>query len=548
MATKKQTSKKILSFLLAVVMLVGIAQIPMFANINAEAATEYKVGDIVEFGSYPQSRVTDARIATKLNGLEKTWVSYGYYSGDGRFGESTVKGDWMEYADVEYNGEKYRAVYFSYYRPAQTIWGLTDEAIHYQEKNGYYYNTIYWFKYEPIKWRVIDPVSGLVLSELAIDSQPYQNTIYSSKGVFYSDPDCTNFASDYATSAIRNWLKDEFYNTAFTEIEKDEINETVCENVGVDSTVDKLFLLSVNEFNTYNLKGIACKATDYAKSQGISVENNECSWFLRTIDFDYNDLSAIIVFDGAAYSDEYALSHPVFVTDDGIRPAMVLDSVKHKHSYTSKVTTEPTCTKTGVKTFTCLCGDKYTESIPVIDHSYNKTTITKNPTCVETGIKTFSCVCGKFYTKTLPVVEHKAGNWTVTVEPTLEAEGKKVKKCTVCKDILEEDVVPKLSPADFISVSVDNVAMNYKSTMALNAKFGKLDGVDYTVKYESSNADIVAVDEEGNLTANERGTATITCTITDEFGNTEKDTCTVEVTFAWWQWIIYILLLGFIWY
>lgn len=503
--------RKIVKFVSVILLLIITVSPTVMLDFGIDAdAIQYKKGDIIEFGSYPQSRVTDPKIATKLNGLEKTWISYGYYSGDGRFGETIVKGDWMEYADVEYNGEKYRAVYFSYYRPVQTMWGLTDEAIHYQEKNGYYYNTIYWFKYEPIKWRVIDPVSGLVLSELAIDSQPYQNTIYSSKGVHYSDPDCKNLASDYATSAIRNWLKDEFYNIAFTEKEKAEINETVCKNVGTDSTVDKLFLLSVDEFNKYNLKGIECKATDYAKSQGINVENNKCSWFLRTIDFDYNDLSAIIVFDGAAYSDEYALSHPVFVTDDGIRPAMVLDSVKHKHSYTSNVTTEPTCTKEGVKTFTCSCGDKYTEELPVVDH--------------------------------------KAGSWTVVIEPTIDAEGKKVKKCTVCKAVLEEENISKLSPADFIDVSVGDAIINYKSTTALNAELGMLDGVDYTVEYVSSNADIATVDKNGNITATGTGEAEIKVIITDEFGNKAEDTCKVTVSHAWWQWLVIIFLFGWIWY
>ncbi len=42
------------------------------------------------------------------------------------------------------------------------------------------------------------------------------------------------------------------------------------------------------------------------------------------------------------------------------------DSVKpaHSHSYTETVTANPTCSNTGSKTFTCSCGDNYTESIP----------------------------------------------------------------------------------------------------------------------------------------------------------------------------------------
>ena len=36
---------------------------------------------------------------------------------------------------------------------------------------------------------------------------------------------------------------------------------------------------------------------------------------------------------------------------------------RHIHNYTSKVTKKPTCTETGVRTYTCECGDTYTEDI-----------------------------------------------------------------------------------------------------------------------------------------------------------------------------------------
>lgn len=50
---------------------------------------------------------------------------------------------------------------------------------------------------------------------------------------------------------------------------------------------------------------------------------------------------------------------------------MVSDSSAHTHSYTAQVTTEPTCNAEGVKTFTCSCGDTYTEEIPATgNHIY----------------------------------------------------------------------------------------------------------------------------------------------------------------------------------
>lgn len=42
----------------------------------------------------------------------------------------------------------------------------------------------------------------------------------------------------------------------------------------------------------------------------------------------------------------------------------------HEHSYSGSVTQHPTCTANGVKTYTCSCGDSYTESIPAIAHNW----------------------------------------------------------------------------------------------------------------------------------------------------------------------------------
>ena len=40
----------------------------------------------------------------------------------------------------------------------------------------------------------------------------------------------------------------------------------------------------------------------------------------------------------------------------------------------------------------------------------------------------------------------------------------------------------------------------------------------------------------------------VTCTVTDEYGNSVSDTANVTVGFVWWQWIIGTILFGFIWY
>ena len=53
----------------------------------------------------------------------------------------------------------------------------------------------------------------------------------------------------------------------------------------------------------------------------------------------------------------------------------------HVHSYTPTITREPTCVILGLTTYTCSCGDSYTETMPVLSHEYyyklEKSTLTK---------------------------------------------------------------------------------------------------------------------------------------------------------------------------
>lgn len=98
------------------------------------------------------------------------------------------------------------------------------------------------------------------------------------------------------------------------------------------------------------------------------------------------------------------------------------------------------------------------------------------------------------------------------------------------------------------SVSVNDISMDYKSSAAVTPSISVDSGVEYTVVYSSSNADVVSIDSNGRLTTNGTGSATITVTVTDEYGNTVSDTCEVNVKYNWWQWIIVIVLFGWIWY
>lgn len=82
-------------------------------------------------------------------------------------------------------------------------------------------------------------------------------------------------------------------------------------------------------------------------------------------------------------------------------------AVPHKHSYTASVTKQATCIADGVKTYTCSCGDSYTEVIEATGHSWDEGKITTEPTCITEGVKIFTCKnCGEIKTETIEKTDH----------------------------------------------------------------------------------------------------------------------------------------------
>lgn len=118
----------------------------------------------------------------------------------------------------------------------------------------------------------------------------------------------------------------------------------------------------------------------------------------------------------------------------GEKENRVLDKVipDHTHSYTGKVTTAATCTKEGVKTYTCSCGGSYTEKISKISHSY-KDTVTK-PTCTEKGYTTHKCsACGDSYKDSyIAATGHSYGSYKSNGDATCTKDGTKTATCSKC--------------------------------------------------------------------------------------------------------------------
>ena len=104
------------------------------------------------------------------------------------------------------------------------------------------------------------------------------------------------------------------------------------------------------------------------------------------------------------------------------------------------------------------------------------------------------------------------------------------------------------SPTGVNSVSISDITLNYKKSAKINPKIDAEKGTEYSVSYTSSNPKVATVDDNGTVYGAKKGGATITCTVTDSNGNTVSDTCKVTVKYTWWQWIIKIVLFGWIWY
>ncbi len=66
------------------------------------------------------------------------------------------------------------------------------------------------------------------------------------------------------------------------------------------------------------------------------------------------------------------------------------DGDGHTHSYTAAITKNPSCSEVGITTYTCSCGDSYTEDIEAYGHDY-EITVNKYPSSTEKGSKTYTC-------------------------------------------------------------------------------------------------------------------------------------------------------------
>ena len=173
---------------------------------------------------------------------------------------------------------------------------------------------------EAIQWRVLAVENGkaLVISEKIIDAKPY-NTEW--VGVTWE------------TCTLRQWLNNDFSQTAFTQNERERIAETTnvtksdaeYDTMGSNNTNDKASLLSLDEAEAYFMTGAdyIAYASTYAKGQGCWVddENGASDWWLRSSGCYSNYYAASVLLDGSVNVGGDGVDY----INSGVRPALWLN-------------------------------------------------------------------------------------------------------------------------------------------------------------------------------------------------------------------------------
>ena len=88
-----------------------------------------------------------------------------------------------------------------------------------------------------------------------------------------------------------------------------------------------------------------------------------------------------------------------------------------------------------------LLGSK---TITMHTHKYDSGVVTKKATCTSDGVKTFTCSCGNKKTESIPKTGHNWGKWTVTTPATKNANGVETRVCKNDGTHKETRSIPKL--------------------------------------------------------------------------------------------------------
>ena len=308
--------------------------------------------DCIWFGSYPQAEVVPAN--KEYTSLAKELLQTGDLTRDDVLYQKLQSATgWDEQGDIVIDGNKYRRIK----KEDATYIPYTLTSSDYKWKNATEYH---YFKYQPIKWRVlaIKGTEVFLLADKVLDAQQY-NTVYK-ETVTWEESTIRSWLNGYgASSNIQNkdYSKKNFINTAFEISGQQAVKETFVDNKntvsgkidGGNNTNDKVFFLSALETymdtaNTYGFisnhyKYDEARRSDssvYAKAMGTyncvfpHRYMGNCKWWLRSP-------QRVGVVDCADYDGSVCPRYGNTDYTDGVRPVLNLDLAALPDTESSKL-------------------------------------------------------------------------------------------------------------------------------------------------------------------------------------------------------------------
>ena len=232
-----------------------------------------------------------------------------YQGGDNEYVPSTEAYSDEEWAEI--NGETITEVNSQIVLPKDIEVGDTVFLGSYEQDNNTSNGK------EDIEWIVLakERNKALVISKYALDIQEYH---VSNRGITWE------------TCSLREWLNDDFFNTAFSADEQEIIATSIVsddknpefDTIPSNTTQDKIYLLSIAEAEGYfaSSNERQCEATAYGKTNttfSITDETGNCMWWLRSPGRYYQSSAAYVYCGGGVIYDGADCLYPM-----GVRPAM----------------------------------------------------------------------------------------------------------------------------------------------------------------------------------------------------------------------------------
>ena len=190
---------------------------------------------------------------------------------------------------------------------------------------------------------------------------------------------------------------------------------------------------------------------------------------------------------------------------------------QHTHSYVSEVTKAADCANEGEMTFTCVCGDSYTEVIPkTTSHKYGVGEVISEAACGVEGKTQYTCkICGDSYIQVTPALSHKLDSGEVTREASCTQGGIITHTCTLCGSTFDSET------------AIDPEAHSWdEGEVTKQASCNETGSVTYTCTLcgQQKTEEIAKTDAhvfgEGTVTAQptcgKAGKETVTCTVCGE--------------------------------